>query len=67
MKGENPTIDEIRQAVLTTPKDKLTSTFYKKLLEAAETEIGSKKKAEKVEPPSFEESQGETETNGKTK
>ena len=40
------TAGEIRKAILATPKEKLTSTFYYKLLEAAEVEAGSKKKAE---------------------
>lgn len=40
------TAGEIRKAILAAPKEKLTSTFYYKLLEAAEVEAGSKKKAE---------------------
>ena len=40
------TAGEIRKAILATPKEKLTSTFYYKLLEAAEVEAGSKKNAE---------------------
>ncbi len=40
------TAGEIRKAILATPRKKLTGTFYSKLLEAAEVEAGSKKKAE---------------------
>ena len=40
------TAGEIREAVLATQKEKLSETFYSKLLEAAEVEAGSKKKAE---------------------
>lgn len=40
------TAGEIRAAILATPKEKLTAAFYNKLLEAAEVEAGSKKKAE---------------------
>ncbi len=40
------TAGEIREAILSTPKEKLTGVFYSKLLEAAEVEAGSKKKAE---------------------
>ena len=40
------TAGEIRKVILTTPKEKLTAEFYGKLLEAAEVEAGSKKKAE---------------------
>lgn len=40
------TAGEIREAILATPKEKLTDTFYGKLLDAAIAEAGSKKKAE---------------------
>ena len=40
------TASEIRKAILAAPKEKLTAAFYYKLLEAAEVEAGSKKKAE---------------------
>ena len=40
------TAGEIRKAILATPREKLTNAFYGKLLEAAEVEAGSKKKAE---------------------
>ncbi len=40
------TAGEIREAILATPREKLAGTFYSKLLEAAEVEAGSKKKAE---------------------
>jgi len=40
------TAGEIREMILATPKEKLTATFYNKLLEVAEMEAGSKKKAE---------------------
>ena len=45
---------------------KLAKLNAEMLAESAESAEGEEK-AEKVEPPSFEESQGETETNGKTK
>ena len=40
------TASEIRKAILAAPKEKLTPAFYNKLLEAAEVEAGSKKRAE---------------------
>lgn len=40
------TAGDIREAVLATQKEKLSEAFYRKLLEAAEVEAGSKKKAE---------------------
>lgn len=40
------TAGEIREAILATSKEKLTEAFYSKLLEAAEAEAGSRKKAE---------------------
>lgn len=40
------TAGEIREAILAMQKEKLTTAFYNKLFEAAESEAGSKKKAE---------------------
>ena len=40
------TAGEIRETILTMPKDKLNKAFYDKLLAAAEVECGSRKKAE---------------------
>lgn len=40
------TASEVRRAILNTPEKSLTEAFYKKLLEAAEVELGSKKKVE---------------------
>ena len=40
------TAREIRDAILTMPREKLPASVYNKLLEAAEVEAGSKKKAE---------------------
>ena len=39
------TAEEVREAILAMPKERLTKAFYSKLLEAAEAEAGSKKKA----------------------
>lgn len=40
------TAEEIRNAILKFPEESLTAEFYKKLLNAAEVELGSRKKAE---------------------
>lgn len=40
------TADEVRLEIISMPKERLTDSLYKKLLEAAEAEYGSKKKAE---------------------
>ena len=39
------TASEIREAILSMPKERLTKAFYSKILEASEVEAGSKKKA----------------------